>query len=83
MRGKTLGIVGYGHVGSQLSVLAEALGMRVLFYDIVPKLALGLARSCDSLGDLLKNSDFISLHVPKTPATCGMIGAKVYSAFDI
>jgi len=76
VRGKTLGIVGYGHVGSQLSILAEALGMRVLFYDIVPKLALGLAHACDSLAELLKASDFVSLHVPKTPETCGMIGEK-------
>ncbi len=75
VRGKTLGIVGYGHIGSQLSVIAEALGMSVLFYDIVPKLPLGNARGVDSLGDLLALSDFVTLHVPDTEITRGMIGA--------
>ncbi|CAK0754697.1 phosphoglycerate dehydrogenase [uncultured Gammaproteobacteria bacterium] len=75
MRGKVLGIVGYGHIGSQLSVLAESLGMRVIYYDIIKKLALGNARSCSSLDDVLEKSDVVSLHVPDTPATRGMIGA--------
>jgi D-3-phosphoglycerate dehydrogenase len=74
-RGKTLGIVGYGHIGTQLSILAEALGMRVCYYDIVEKLALGNARPCASLDALLAASDVVSLHVPATPATRGMIGA--------
>jgi len=76
VRGKTLGIVGYGHVGSQLSVLAEALGMRVMFYDIVPKLPLGNAMAMDSLNALLKTADFVSLHVPFTKQTNAMIGAE-------
>jgi len=73
VRGKTLGIVGYGHVGSQLSVLAEAMGLIVKFYDIVPKLPLGNARSVSSLDQLLAESDFISLHVPYTKLTDCMI----------
>ena len=75
VRGRTLGIVGYGHIGSQVSVLAEAMGMRVLYYDILPKLTLGTARSVRSLADLLKESDFVTLHVPATPATHDLIGA--------
>ncbi|HYE61678.1 MAG TPA: phosphoglycerate dehydrogenase [Phycisphaerales bacterium] len=75
VRGRTLGIVGYGHIGSQVSVLAEALGMRVLFYDIVPKMAMGNARAVKSLGELLKESDVVTLHVPATEATRGLIGA--------
>lgn len=74
VRGKTLGIVGYGHIGSQVSVLAEALGMRVLYYDIIKKLPLGNARSADSLDKLLVESDFVTLHVPDTPLTRNMIG---------
>ncbi|MEI8396456.1 MAG: phosphoglycerate dehydrogenase [Rhodospirillaceae bacterium] len=74
MRGKTLGLVGYGHIGSQLSVLAEAMGMQVRFYDIVRKLALGNARPCHTLDELLQVSDVVSLHVPDTAATRGMIG---------
>lgn len=74
VRGKTLGIVGYGHIGSQVSVLAEALGMQVRFYDIVAKLPLGNAMPAGSLEDLLAESDFVSLHVPDTPKTRGMIG---------
>merc|ERR1712157_159921 len=73
VRGKTLGIVGYGHVGSQLSVLSESMGLKVIFYDIVPKLPLGNAQSCSSLQELLKKSDFVSLHVPYTPQTHNMI----------
>jgi len=76
VRGKTLGIVGYGHIGSQVSVLAESLGLRVIFYDVVKKLPLGNARSMDSLGSLLKESDFVTLHVPETPKTKNMIGAS-------
>ncbi len=73
VRGKTLGIVGYGHIGSQLSILAEAIGMRVLFFDIVSKLPLGNADSRDSLRTLLRECDFVSLHVPDTELTRGMI----------
>jgi len=80
VRGKTLGIVGYGHIGSQVSILAEALGMHVLFYDIDKKLPLGNATGVDSLEELLGRSDFVSLHVPDTELTRGMIGAPQLSA---
>jgi D-3-phosphoglycerate dehydrogenase len=75
VRGKTLGVVGYGNIGSQLGVLAEGLGMQVIFHDVVKKLNLGNARQVDSLGAVLANSDVVSLHVPATPATRNMIGA--------
>jgi D-3-phosphoglycerate dehydrogenase len=75
IRGKTLGIVGYGHIGRQLGVLAESLGMRVLFYDIVARLPMGNNASVGSLGELLSSADFVSLHVPETPQTKNMIGA--------
>lgn len=74
-RGKTLGIIGYGHIGTQLSILAEHLGMQVRFYDIEDKLVLGNATQVASLTELLKSSDVVSLHVPETPATKNMIGA--------
>ena len=73
-RGKTLGIIGYGHIGTQLSILAEHLGMKVKFYDIEDKLVLGNAEQLPSLTELLKQSDVISLHVPETPQTQNMIG---------
>jgi D-3-phosphoglycerate dehydrogenase len=73
-RGKTLGIVGYGHIGTQVGVLAEALGMHVLFHDIETKLALGNARAARDLDELLAASDVVTLHVPETPATRWMIG---------
>lgn len=76
VRGKTLGIVGYGHIGTQLSVLAEAMGLRVVYYDIVSKLPLGNAYSVDTLDELLGMADYVSLHVPDTEATRGMMGAK-------
>lgn len=79
VRGKTLGIVGYGHIGSQVSVLAEAFGMKVLFYDVVKKLPLGNSQASNKLSDLLKASDFVSLHVPDTQQTKGMIGEKEIS----
>ena len=75
MRGKKLGIVGYGHIGSQLGVLAEALGMQVIYHDIDNKLPLGNASSRDHLSDLLKEADVVTLHVPETPTTRMMIGA--------
>jgi D-3-phosphoglycerate dehydrogenase len=74
-RGKTLGIVGYGHIGTQVGLLAEAFGMRVLYYDIEAKLALGNARAVASLGELLEVSDVVTLHVPETAQTHCMIGA--------
>ena len=76
VRGKTLGIVGYGHIGSQVGVLAEALGMQVLFFDIVSKLAMGNNRPVSSLEEVLRASDFVTLHVPATPQTREMIGAN-------
>ena len=75
MRGKTLGIVGYGNIGSQLSTLAEAMGMQVLYYDRADKLRHGNTQPVASLEELLAASDVVSLHVPDTPATRGMIGA--------
>ncbi|KAH8102578.1 hypothetical protein BXZ70DRAFT_890048 [Cristinia sonorae] len=76
VRGKTLGIVGYGHIGSQLSVLAEAFGMRVLFYDVVMIMPLGQARQVDSLEALLSEADFVTLHVPELPETTHMISTE-------
>lgn len=74
VRGKTLGIIGYGNIGSQLSILAEALGMRVIFYDHATKLRHGNAQPVGSLAELLARSDVVTLHVPDTPATRNMIG---------
>lgn len=74
VRGKVLGIVGYGHIGTQVGVLAEALGMQVIFHDVEPKLALGNAQPASTLDDLLAQSDVVTLHVPDTPATRRMIG---------
>lgn len=76
IRGKTLGIVGYGHIGTQLSVMAEALGMRVLFYDIAEKLALGNANAVRDLDELLGLSDIVSMHVPSTELTERMINRE-------
>lgn len=73
VRGKNLGIVGYGHIGSQVSILAEALGMNVYYYDIEKKLNLGNAKSCTSLQELLSISDIVTLHVPETELTKKMI----------
>lgn len=76
VRGKTLGIIGYGHIGSQVSVLAEALGMRVLYCDIVDKLPMGNAAPTADLRDLLEQSDVVTLHVPATRDTANMIGPE-------
>ena len=76
IRGKTLGVVGYGNIGAQLSVLAEGLGMRVLFHDTSEKLPLGNARPVAALDELLEQSDVVTLHVPDTPETRGLIGAE-------
>ena len=75
VRGKKLGIVGYGYIGTQIGLLAEAVGMQVAYYDTETKLALGNARAAASLMDLLANADVVTLHVPETPETAGMIGA--------
>jgi len=75
VRGKTVGIVGYGHIGSQVSILFENLGMNVIYYDIVDKLPLGNACPVDSFDTLLQTADVVTLHVPDTPLTRNMIGA--------
>ena len=80
IRGKTLGIVGYGSIGTQLSVLAEGLGMHVLFHDVVAKLPLGNAHQAASLEDLLSRSDIVTLHVPELPSTQWMMGEKEFAA---
>lgn len=80
VRGKVLGLIGYGHIGTQVGVLAESLGMQVLYYDIENKLALGNARPAASLADLLARADIASLHVPETPQTKWMIGARELAA---
>ncbi|HZV92168.1 MAG TPA: phosphoglycerate dehydrogenase, partial [Caldimonas sp.] len=80
VRGKTLGIVGYGHIGTQIGVLAEQLGMSVVYRDIEAKLPLGNARETADLDELLAISDVVSLHVPETPATRSMIGAAQLAA---
>jgi D-3-phosphoglycerate dehydrogenase len=74
IRGKKLGVVGYGSIGSQLSVLAESLGMEVQFYDVVTKLPLGNAKQVGSLAELLSTSDVVTLHVPELPSTKDMMG---------
>lgn len=73
LRGKTLGLIGYGNIGSQVSVLAESLGMKVKFYDVETKLPLGNATSCKSLKELVSSSDIVSLHVPETAQTKNLI----------
>ena len=75
-RGKKLGIIGYGHIGTQLGILAESLGMHVYFYDIESKLPLGNATQVQHLSDLLNMSDVVSLHVPENASTKNMIGAE-------
>lgn len=79
-RGKVLGIIGYGHIGMQLGILAETIGMRVRFYDVETKLPLGNASQANSLNGLLAESDVISLHVPETPQTQDMIGTAQFNA---
>ena len=78
VRGRTLGIVGYGNIGSQLSVVAESLGMRVYFYDIADKLALGNARRCETLEELLEVAETVSLHVDGRPGNAGLFGAEQF-----
>lgn len=76
VRGKTLGIIGYGHIGSQVSVLAENMGMKVIFYDVEPKLTLGNATAVKTLDELLKRSDIVTLHVPGLPSTKNMLNEQ-------
>jgi D-3-phosphoglycerate dehydrogenase len=79
VRGRTLGIVGYGNIGTQLSVLAENLGMHVYFYDTADKLALSNARRCETLGDLLDVADVVTLHVDGRPGNSGFFGAEQFA----
>lgn len=76
VRGKTLGIVGYGHIGNQLSVLAEGLGMSVIYYDVVALMSMGTAKQMPKLEDLLQRADFVTLHVPEIPETKNMIAEE-------
>ncbi|ORX49864.1 hypothetical protein DM01DRAFT_1409317 [Hesseltinella vesiculosa] len=80
IRGKVLGIVGYGHIGSQLSVLAEAMGMSVFFYDVLQIMPLGQAKQVETLDELLAVADFVSLHVPELEETKNMIGETEFKA---
>ena len=75
LRGKTLGIIGYGNIGMQVSVLAEALGMKVIYTDVINKLPMGNARQVHQLTDLLQQSDVVSLHVPEAPSTIQLLNA--------
>lgn len=81
LRGKTLGIIGYGNIGSQVSVLAESLGMKVIFYDIVTRLPLGNAIAKKSLKDVLNQADIVTLHVPETPHTKNLINKNALKQF--
>ncbi len=81
LRGKTLGIIGYGNIGTQVSVLAEALGMKVLYYDVVTKLPLGNASQCRSLNELTRQSDIVTLHVPDLPTTRNLINKNALGHF--
>ena len=80
VRGKTLGIIGYGHIGRQVGVIAESLGMRVAFFDVAAKLSMGNNRSTQTLEELLGESEFVTLHVPETAQTRGMMGAAQIAA---
>ena len=79
LRGKTLGIVGYGNIGSQVSVLAEALGMKVLYYDVITQMPRGNAQQVRDLKKLLSSSDIVTLHVPSTAETAGMFDSEMLS----
>ena len=80
VRGKTLGIVGYGHIGTQVGVLAESMGLRVVTYDVRSTMAIGNSRPCGTLEELLAQADFVTLHVPETPQTKWMIGPRELAA---
>ena len=76
VRGKTLGIIGYGHIGSQVGVLAESFGMRVIFYDVISKLPMGNNHACAAMAEVLAQADFVCLHVPETVQTRHLVGAE-------
>ena len=79
VRGKTLGIVGYGHIGSQLSVLAEQMGMDVIYYDVVPLMGMGTSKQIDSLPKLLAQADFVTVHVPELEDTQNMFSTEQFA----
>src|SRR4051812_2797118 len=79
VRGRTLGIVGYGNIGTQLSSVAESVGLRVIFYDTADKLAFGNARRVGTLSELLAQSDFVSIHVDGRPGNAGLFGAEQFA----
>lgn len=81
LRGKTLGIVGYGNIGTQVSILAEGLGMKVKFYDVITKMPLGNATACKTLKELTSESDIITLHVPDLPSTKNLISKQALKNF--
>jgi len=81
LRGKKLGIIGYGNIGAQVSVLAEAFGMKVIFYDVVTKLPLGNATSRKSIKDVVSEADIVTLHVPETPQTKNLINKSILKHF--
>lgn len=81
LRGKTLGIIGYGNIGSQVSVLAEAMGMKIIFYDVLTKLPLGNAVACQSMKELLGKADIVSLHVPELASTKNLISKSAIKQF--
>ena len=81
IRGKKLGIIGYGNIGAQLSVIAESLGMTVYFYDIADKLALGNAIKCNSMDELLGVSDIVSVHVDGRKENTNLVGEKEFAKF--
>ena len=78
-RGKTIGIIGYGHIGTQVGILAEALGLSVIFYDVENKMVLGNAKQVNTLDELLENSDIVTLHVPELPTTKNMISKAQFA----
>ena len=79
IRGKKLGVVGYGSIGSQLGIMAESMGMEVIYYDQITKLSLGNANACGSLAELLGEADIVTLHVPETPSTHCLMGPKQFA----
>jgi D-3-phosphoglycerate dehydrogenase len=81
LRGKTMGIIGYGNIGMQVSVMAEVLGMKVIFYDEQTRLPLGNAENAKSIKDLMANSDVVTLHMPETPATKNFINKTTLKHF--
>jgi len=83
VRDKTLGIVGYGHIGSQLSILADGMGMHVVYYDVLKKMPYGRAEALDSLEAILTTADFVSLHVPDTPETRGHLAGAAVDVFPL